>query len=170
MQTYTHKRILPHAPKIEDIVLEDIAHSLSLTCRYNGHTNTFYSVAEHCVRLSLIEHKSSEQWRLMHDASEAYLGDIITPVKLLLRSFRPIEQNFHSLIAQKFNLNLKDYNHQVMLAEMILLATEARDLMNVNPALDWGMKTEPLKEVIKPWPWMRAKKEFLQRAKELNIR
>jgi len=170
MQTFTGKRICPQALKVEDINIEDIAHSLSMTCRFNGHCNQYYSVAEHCVRLSLMEDKSSPQWRLLHDASEAYIGDIITPVKSLLRTFSTLENTIHLVIAKRFGLDIKDYNYAVMSADMKLLATEARDLMNADPIKDWKMKTSPLPDKIIPWTIHGAKKKFLDRAIELGIK
>ena len=52
IQTYTGKRFTPDDPRPEDLDIRDFAHSLSLLCRYNGHCQVFYSVADHSVRVS----------------------------------------------------------------------------------------------------------------------
>ncbi len=170
LHTYTGKKFCPQSPKLEDICLEDIARSLSMTCRFNGHVQTYYSVAEHCVRLSLMDNESSPQWRLMHDAAEAYLGDMVSPVKSLLRSFHTLERTLLMEIAKRFKLDIKDYNYAVMAADMKMLATEARDIVGIDPIKDWKMKTEPLSKIIKPWSPEDAECKFLRRAKILGIK
>lgn len=93
-------------PAVEDIDIEDIAHSLSMQCRYNGHVRKFYSVAEHCVHVS----KATAQvgylplWGLLHDAGEAYVSDIITPIKECLPKFNEIEAKVLGVVAEKFSL------------------------------------------------------------------
>ena len=51
-QTFTGRQFFPLDPDPQDIDIVDIAHSLAMQCRYNGHTDRFYSVAEHCVHVS----------------------------------------------------------------------------------------------------------------------
>ena len=85
--TYTGKHFYPLDPKAEDICIEDIAHSLSNLCRFNGHTKRFYSVAQHSLNVERFIKKLSwgERLRLyglMHDFAEAYIGDMTTPYKV----------------------------------------------------------------------------------------
>lgn len=91
------------------IHLEDIAHSLSLQCRYNGHIRMFYSVAEHCVIVAkwILDQTGDYQLALealLHDASEAYLCDIPRPFKNLLTEYKMLEQRVESAVALKFGL------------------------------------------------------------------
>ncbi len=81
--TYTGKQFYPLDPRPEDVCLEDIAHSLSNLCRFTGHTDTdrFYSVAQHSVICSTIVAPEAALLALLHDAAEAYLGDISRPLK-----------------------------------------------------------------------------------------
>jgi len=103
IRTFTGKTINLIMPKEEDIDILDIAHGLSNVCRYNGHCSKFYSVAEHSVLLSYKYGLAA----LMHDASEAYLGDLVSPLKkftTLGKIFIPIEKKMEKVISSKFQL------------------------------------------------------------------
>ena len=76
LQTYTGIQFWPLDPRPEEIDIQDIAHALSLLCRFNGHCQRFYSVAEHSVHVSTILAPEFGLWGLLHDAAEAYLSDI----------------------------------------------------------------------------------------------
>ena len=107
MQTYTGLKFDPTKPNIEMINVMDIAHALSLQCRFNGHCLYFYSIAEHSVRVSkFLRKKKDRLWGLLHDASETYVGDLIRPVKELLPKYNEIEeevQNLKALPSQRFD-------------------------------------------------------------------
>lgn len=84
--------------------IEEIAEALSRLCRYTGHTNGFYSVAEHSI---LVSHAVPEKYALiglLHDASEAFVGDVSSPLKALLPGYRDIENNIQQAIANHFSL------------------------------------------------------------------
>ena len=90
-------------------MIEDIAHALSLQCRFNGHCSDFYSVAEHSLRVSrLVEWLGNTRdvvmTALLHDAAEAYIGDIVSPLKKELPDFTSIERVVESAIAERFSL------------------------------------------------------------------
>ncbi len=91
----------------DDILIEDIAHSLSMLCRANGHMPTFYSVGQHSINC-MNEAKARGYSRkiqfacLLHDASEAYLSDVIRPVKCLLPQYLPIEEKLQKQIWDKW--------------------------------------------------------------------
>lgn len=83
IQTYSRKKWNLRVPKVEDVDIEDIATSLSNQCRFFGHVRKYYSVAQHSVLVS-----ANCEWPkegLMHDAPEAYLGDVARPLRMLLR-------------------------------------------------------------------------------------
>lgn len=88
IRTFTDKKFYFLDIRPEHICIEDIAHSLSNICRYGGHCKQFYSVAEHsiacCDRMGNGEDASVRLWALLHDAAEAYIGDICKPLKTLL--------------------------------------------------------------------------------------
>jgi uncharacterized protein len=104
MSTYTGRIIYPLELDIESIDIIDIAHSLSNICRYNGHTNRFYSVAEHCIHLCHIAPDEYKLWALLHDASEAYLNDMTSPIKWRFQSYRLLQERVMQLVAKRFNL------------------------------------------------------------------
>jgi 5'-deoxynucleotidase YfbR-like HD superfamily hydrolase len=88
------------------ICIEDIAHSLSHQCRFNGHTDQFYSVAQHCVVMAVLYHtpESLRLTALLHDAAEAYLGDVVSPIKHLLHDYHALEDHMNYIIAEAFGL------------------------------------------------------------------
>jgi len=94
----------PLEPDLELIDIGDIATSLSLICRYIGKIKAHYSVAEHSIHISHIVSPQNAFWGLMHDAAEAYVGDMPYPIKLYLPDFVKIENRILKLIAEKFNL------------------------------------------------------------------
>lgn len=110
----------PLEPHTEDILPEDIAHSLSLLCRANGHFRCFYSVGQHCLACEEEARCAglSREIRLaclLHDASEAYISDITRPVKLGLPEYRVIEKRLQDTIYRRFGL---DPDNEEMLREV----------------------------------------------------
>jgi hypothetical protein len=106
IQTFTGRQFHPLAPRVEDLDIYDIAHALALTSRYNGHTLSYYSVAEHSVLVS--RHVDPEYARegLLHDAAEAYIGDMVRPLKRQpeMAAFVKAELDIERCVAEKFNL------------------------------------------------------------------
>ncbi len=99
----------------EDISIYDIAISLSKICRFNGHSNEFYSVAEHsilCYELAKNDNVETDGLKAVfaHDFSEAYCGDVITPIKSYLgKKFSRIEDRISKSIAKKYNIDFYKY-------------------------------------------------------------
>ena len=153
IQTFTGKQFFPLEPENVDIV--DIAHSLSMVCRFNGHCSKFYSVAEHSLRVSYLVPKKFALWGLLHDATEAYIGDIFRPINRIMwysndkESFLPldeIENHIMKLIATTFLLPWPT-PREVLHADMIMLATEKRDLMSSEPS-EWMPMPSPSDQKI----------------------
>ena len=84
--------------------IEEIATALSNLCRYTGHVNRFYSVAEHSVLVSRIVPDNLALTGLLHDSSEAFLGDVSSPLKKLLPEYKKIEENVEKAIANHFGI------------------------------------------------------------------
>jgi 5'-deoxynucleotidase YfbR-like HD superfamily hydrolase len=102
--TYAGKTVDPFAMKASDVDIRDIAHFLSMQCRFNGHCTFFYSVAEHCILVADLLPDSLKLEGLLHDATEAYLGDMPTPIKCRFKDFQVAEECLHKVIAEKFAL------------------------------------------------------------------
>lgn len=148
--TATGKRIDLLHPDPKLICLEDIAHSLSRLCRFNGHTGPHYSVAEHSQRVADIVPDEYQLDALLHDATEAYVGDMTRPLKQLLPRYQDIEHGIWLAICERFQINpvLPACVHK---ADMVLLATERRDLMPKHED-EWLclVGVDPLPKPIKP--------------------
>lgn len=151
--------------------IEDIAHALSNLCRFTGHTREFYSVAEHSYYVSTIVPPQHALAGLLHDAAEAYLGDVSSPLKALLPDYKTLERQIEMQIFQTFDLPAS-LPAEVKHADLVMVATEKRDLMPVT-ANQWpGLAARGIHPradlVIRPWPPGQAKAFFLARFKELT--
>ncbi len=109
IQTFSGVHFYPLAPRLEDIYLDDIAHALVNICRYGGHTTRHYSVAEHSVnvaRLAAQVDAAAIPYALLHDATEAYLGDIVRPLKErdAFAEYRAAEVTLEAMILERFKL------------------------------------------------------------------
>ena len=127
--TYTGRKLSLINPQPDDIYVEDIAHHLSLICRFNGACHVHYSVAQHSILVANCVSKENELWGLLHDAAEAYIGDLVKPAKHLygMFSYRIIENAILECVAEKFNLP-KAIPTEVIYADNAALFTEARAL------------------------------------------
>lgn len=97
----------PIRPRQELIVIEDIAHALSMLCRANGHFREFHSVGQHCINCMREAQARGYSRRvqlacLLHDGSEAYLSDVTRPVKEELPVYRTIEEPLQDMIWEKW--------------------------------------------------------------------
>jgi len=165
IQTFSGKQFWPLEPKPEDVHIEDIAHSLSMRCRFNGHCIAFYSIAQHSVLVSKLTPKRLAVWGLLHDAGEAYLPDMPRPIKQFISGFNEIENRIMMAIAEALRLPWP-MPEEINQADEIALATEARDLM-VHPPKEWNIKSKPISSVVIPLSPEYAKKEFMNRYHEL---
>ncbi|MCP4678070.1 MAG: phosphohydrolase [Deltaproteobacteria bacterium] len=166
MQTFLGRQYYPWKPSPEDVTIEDIAHALSLQCRFNGHSQEFYSVAQHSVLVSRTVPFQHALWGLLHDAAEAYLGDLISPIKTSIHEYKRIESLNQTAIARHFDLS-KPIPIDIKEADLIVLATEARDVMG-GQLYDWEIGHLPLNERIVPVGPVEAEVSFLERYIEIN--
>tara|TARA_R110001592_G_scaffold65634_2_gene201204 strand:- start:299 stop:853 length:555 start_codon:yes stop_codon:yes gene_type:complete len=154
-------------PTPEMVRPEDIAHSLSRLCRFNGHTPMHYSVAEHSMRVAQQVPEAYQLEALLHDATEAYVGDMVRPLKQMLPGYQEIERRIWLAICERFDLEpiLPTCIHH---ADMVLLATERRDLMPQHSE-QWEclQGIEPLPARIKPCSQPHAKFMFFENLKAL---
>ena len=125
-------------PRPEDVHIDDIGHALSNLCRFTGHCRKFYSVAQHSICVAvLLRHQGHppevQLAGLLHDGSEAYLGDVAAPLKRLLPDYRAIEWRVQAAVNKAFGLPTDQRTQAaVKQADLMMLDTEARGLMS-NP-------------------------------------
>jgi len=158
IQTYTGRAIhFDREPRADEIDPVDLAMSLSRLARFNGHSRQFYSVAQHCCIVAAnVEDDALRLPALLHDAHEAYLGDIVTPLKRRLdyamlfgdtiethNTLGHIAAGFDAAIAERFGFDPSLFHHKAIVeADARALATEKRDL--VTPSLyAWKPGAEP---------------------------
>jgi hypothetical protein len=132
MFTASSRKFWPLDPRPDEIAFEDVAHGLSNVCRFGGQCDPWYSVAEHCVRVAHLlmrKHGSKELagWGLVHDAAEAYLGDVIRPLKTFFPAYKVVEEKVLKAITRKLGLPWPE-PREVKAADEVLLACEIRDL------------------------------------------
>lgn len=165
LETYTGRFFDYANPQPEQINLRDIAHSLALTCRYGGHCSTFYSVAEHSVLVSrLLEGSSAQRFRvaaLLHDAHEAYLGDLPTPLKNAIGpAYRSMVNKADAAIAAAVGVKPMDFHHPaVVWADAVALRLEAHKLKfsgGEHPEWDSAWEKHNLKDVALLAPLLKA--------------
>jgi len=171
IQTFTGKRFYAEDIRPEDICIEDIAHSLSLQCRYNGHCKQFYSVGQHSLIISEylegIGQKEFALEGLMHDGPEAYLCDVPRPIKPLLKGYFKIEDELEKIVYDRFNIaSTKESRCAVKKVDNGILVDEMRHLFD-NPK-DWALVEPPLGVKIANCSMEGIKKLFLERFRELT--
>jgi hypothetical protein len=161
MQVYSGRQYWPCDPRPAEVFIEDIAHSLSLQCRYAGHCILHYSVAEHSVLIA--------RWLLpkygplmalhglLHDAPEAYCVDVPRPLKPHLANYKQIEElNWHA-VADRFGLS-RDLPAEVHEADNRIIGDE---FINMRPMAWHARFDNPLGVKIGCWSPQEAEEEFL---------
>lgn len=158
-------------PSPDTIVITDIAHALSNLCRFTGHCNSFYSVAQHSVLVSKLVPKKYQLAGLLHDAAEAYIGDIASPLKQLLPEYKTIERRLEQVIFYKYDIEFPLHSC-IKEADQIALLTEKRDVMSQHDHdyMYWNkdyLHLQPDKDKIIPESPTVAYENFINRFVEL---
>ena len=162
IQTFSGRQFWPLDPRVDEIDIRDIAHSLSMQCRYNGHCTKFYSVAEHSVHVCWAATPANKLAGLLHDASETYLCDLPRPVKYSVIGYKEAEQVVEAVLAEKFGFEhpLPDEVHTL---DARICLDEMRQIMAPLPA-PWGepfASLTPLGIALHCWSPEIAEKWFL---------
>lgn len=144
------------------VLVKDIAHSLAMQCRFNGHTDRFYSVAEHSVLCSHIVPHEDALTALMHDAAEAFVGDVPKPLKRLLPDYAEIEKSVEEAIFNKLDIPFP-FPPSIKEADLRMLRLEQRDAMLSTASWDVlnGVTIPDVK--LHFWTPTEAKNQFLLR-------
>jgi len=120
IQTYTGIEFDILEPTEDMVNLIDIAHSLSMECRYGGHIGDFYSVASHSMFVEYLMRDYSPMFRLtalLHDAAEAYLKDVLRPIKRYTQmgeEYQVLEAEVSRVIFKKFGIHLTDEEWKIV--------------------------------------------------------
>ena len=132
IQTFTGMRIDPRNITADQVQIEDIAHALANKCRFSGHCDPFYSVADHSMRVAALVGAPHKLYALLHDAAEAYLPDVPTPLKEYFGELEGLECRVMAAIRGKFMPNWMASGATreiVKFADLSMLAAERRDLL-----------------------------------------
>lgn len=172
IETVSHQAIDLIDPNPEHIHILDIAHGLAFECRWYNQIAQFYSVAQHSVMVSRLVPARHQLWGLLHDASEAYIGDCSRPVKEspLMTGYRMIEADLMRAVKLRFGLKGQT-PASVKTADRIALATEFRDLRGYGE--DRAMTCAgalPMRFHIVPENAETARRKFLDRYREITSR
>lgn len=157
--------INPFEPTPDQITIEDIAHSLSMQCRFAGHLPEFYSVAQHSFECSFLVQDKYKLQALLHDASEAYLLDIPSPIKNQIPKYKEVENNLMAMIAGKFGFSYP-FSKEVKWADKIMLQFEWDKIMLEERLLKYC--DFPSKNYFECWSSEKAEEEFLHQFDVLN--
>lgn len=165
--TYTGKKFHLLDPDPLDVCLEDIAHALSMMCRFNGHVRRFYSVGEHCLHVSAICSRENALAGLLHDGSEAYIADIVKPLKDTdeFEFYRTVESRVQAAVYEAFGLpgyvpdEVKEIDYHMAGAEALALFTEAPE---------WAFERRHMPVTICAMPPTEAEALFMRRAQQLS--
>lgn len=178
IQTFNGSRFYMARPEFD---IEEMAHALSMQCRFTGHVRRFYSVAEHCVIASRLVQDHPGVFKLpatpyealMHDAHEAYVSDIASPWKVLIPDYRAMEHKLELAMRRHFGLPDK-MSEGAKLADWVMLFAEAQTLLTPGVSDDWLVPSDDFRSIAQPlidtykyapnsWTPTEAKAEFLRR-------
>jgi len=165
--THSGKRFDLFEPTPAMIDPRDISHALAHCCRFNGHVDQHYSVAQHSYLVADLVPAQDKLAGLLHDATEAYVGDMVRPLKEQMPAFREVEERIWLAICERFALD-EELPASVKHADLQALATERRDLMPDDPA-EWQCLRgiQPLAARIKPWTIDEARTFYHYRLMDL---
>ena len=166
--TFSGRQFFITRATVDDIYIEDIAHGLSNVCRYAGQPKTFYSVAEHSVRMAeaLSYDPAPTLVALLHDAAEAYLGDVTSMVKDCLPEYKKMEQYLQYVIYDKYGIrHCPLMNPDIDMVKALDVAIRTPEVKSLFPV---GYKAWSWKLVeydygkIRPWSHKKAEEKFLK--------
>jgi uncharacterized protein len=151
-------------PNPNDISIEDIADALSKICRFGGHCDPFYSVAQHSVLVAANMPRAGALEGLLHDASEAYLGDVVAPLKHQpeLAGYRKLEARMMEAISVRFGLGMEHWHPHIKVADARAYVTEVTQRTDRNVQRDpICIEFQPYEVTLEEWDSDTAKKQFL---------
>lgn len=175
--TFTGERFYPFDPKPEQVFIEDIARGLANTCRWGGQIHTFYSVAQHSVEVSKRCTYRAKPWGLLHDAAEAYINDLPSPVKAGLPEYKKMENKILDVIVERFGIFVdEDIHKEVKHYDLEVRKNEGPNLHPHHEHLDMWLYLESDKSSFdyvdknfRAWKPDEANDRFIKYARKLYI-
>lgn len=165
------QRYWPLDPRVGDFSLNDIAHGLAYTCRWGGQVDQFFSVAEHSVIVSRYVRPELRLAALLHDAAEAFVGDIPRPLKRILgANYKLIEDRTQTVIAMQYGFD-KEMHPQIKEIDNRITVDERKSLFSNNDeTLPWMFANDVSLglEIINPLPPHQAKRLFMETYYEIK--
>lgn len=153
MTTASGGAIYPLSPDPKDVSVYDIAYALGNVCRFGGHCRSFYSVAQHSVLVAANVPRDLRYAALLHDAAEAYIGDLVRPAKQGASSYRAIEHRLMLVICDALRCPIWTLDHaEIRAADVRALMTERRDLIHNPNGWTWDEleDVQPFADPIRP--------------------
>lgn len=163
MTMFNGRRVNPRCLTVEDIQIENIAHALSNLCRFGGHSREFYSVAQHSVRVARFVAPELMLEGLLHDSTEAFIQDLVRPIKHDLDGYNSLEKDVWQVIGFKYGFD--PYPHElVQYADNAVLKSEFAQFVNGGDVeltdLFWD-NFEAAPTVDRAWNPVESKAKFL---------
>lgn len=160
-------------PRQDQFTIDDIACALSKICRFGGHVESFYSVAEHSVHCLGVARDDclspNEQFAcLMHDAAEAFVGDVVKPLKVMLQNYDAIECRMEGVIADKFGIDFVTTKAAYKKIDHEMLIAERRALFSADNVKWFGEdRVRHISPPIQCWNPKVAEQEFLSSVRQI---
>lgn len=142
--THSGRQFDFHNPTPDMVCIEDIAHALSMSCRFGGHTQYHYSVAQHSVNVARLVPDEHKLVALLHDATEAYIGDMVSPLKVIMPEFKKKEQQIWEVITEKFGVAV-EMDPVIKWADLQMLRIEREFL--IPQSEEWTCLKDVAREV-----------------------
>ena len=175
METFTGEFFYPVDPRIEEVNIRDIAHGLSLICRFGGQCKYFYSVAQHCLNVSHDLKKQNfdeviQLYGLLHDASEAYISDIVSPLKPELPDYKSYEKKIEEAIYNRFGLDYptEEIHSIIKRSDIDVFCNEALVLMKNNNNWIGTFDYRKLNIDLRQRSMNEVEKEYIETQKRLS--
>jgi uncharacterized protein len=162
-------------PKPDQFAFSDIAGALSKICRFGGQIADFYSVAEHCFHCCEVARQDGQCLDtqiavLMHDAAEAFCGDVVKPLKVMLDEFAEVERRVEAAIAEKFLIDFDRESAYIREVDQAMLIAERNALFRADGVVWTGEETaRPLAVAVKTRAPHEAESKFTSLARSIGI-
>jgi len=166
MQVGEGRIFYPLDPRPEEVFIDDIGMALSRLIRYNGLSDTWITVAQHSVQCEYMIYKDGGTFEdrlamLMHDAAEAYIGDMIRPLKCMFPEFKKIEANIYAAIEEALGLPTMD-EKTIKHYDNLAWAWEKRDFYPSSRDWPYTPDLPAYLPTMRQWSHSKSRKMFMQ--------